>query len=64
MGIPEVFYTITVVVRIEVVLNAIRVEVARPNELIYPAVIVVILIIGVWSRTVVVIIGHAIIVMI
>ena len=68
-GIPGVHVfnvhdAVVVVVLVEVVLDTVRVEVAGPVELVDPAVVVVVLIIGASARPIDVLIGYPIVVVI
>ena len=62
--VPNVVHTVAVVVEIEVVLQAVAVEIARPCELVNPAIVVVILIVGAATSAIGVVIGYSIVVVV
>ena len=64
MGVFDVVNTVTVVIVVEVVLDAIVIEVTRPLELVNSCVIVIIFVVSPWSRTIGVFIGNTVVVVI
>ena len=64
MLVPNVVHTVAIVVEVEVVLQTVAVEVARPLELVNPAIVVVILIVGATAGAIGVVIGYPIVVVV
>ncbi len=64
MLVPKVVHTVAIVVEVEVVLQTVAVEVARPLELVNPAIVVVILIVGATAGAIGVVIGYPIVVVV
>ena len=62
--VPEVGYAIIVVVKVEVVLEAVAVEVARPLELVNATVVVIVLVVRVRPDSISVLIGDSVVVVV
>ena len=62
--VPKVVHTVAIVVEVEVVLQTVAVEVARPLELVNPAIVVVILVVGATAGAIGVVIGYPIVVVV
>ena len=64
MLVPDVLHAVVVVIEVEIVLEAVAVEVTWPLELVNATVVVVILVIGVRANSVGVVIGDAVVVVV
>ena len=64
MRVPEVDYSIIIIVVIKIILRAIAIEIARPCELVYSAIVIIILVIRTSTATVYILISYAIIIVI
>ena len=64
MLVPDVHHAITIVIEIEVVLEAVAIKIARPLKLVNAAIVVIVFVKRVWASAVGVIIGDTIIVVI
>ena len=62
--VPQVSHAIIVIIEVEVVLQAIAVEVAGPLELVNPTVVVVVLVVGAAAGAVGVLIGYPVVVVV
>ncbi len=64
VSVAHVINAVTIVVVVEVILDAIVVEIARPLELVNSGVVIVVFIIAAWSCAIRIFIGHAIVVVV
>ena len=62
--VPEVDYSVIIIVVIKIILRTIAIEIARPCELVYSAIVIIILVIRTSTATVYVLISYAIIIVI
>ncbi|MCS5681406.1 MAG: hypothetical protein NZ609_02535, partial [Acidimicrobiales bacterium] len=64
MLVPEVGYAVVVIVEIEVVLEAVAVEVTGPLELVNTTVVVIVLVVRVRPNSIGVLIGDSVVVVV
>ena len=64
MGVFDIVNTVAVVIVIEVVLDAIVVEVTRPLELVNSCIVVVIFVVSARSRTIAVFVGNTVVIVV